>query len=332
MRPATSHRGVSGVQRITVAFIASPTVRAAARCAAFLECSRVSMRPSSLDRAQDASVLSLTTRPWWVRAIAQMLPRRSAARRDVDDQERNHLAAGDPAGDSQRRASVAKRPARLQLEQRAETEKIETPRVRVQRAQPRLAVADVQGERRMPARPAHGDLPPRAWSTASCRSSESNLQPVVRPDCATHRVGALQRQDVVGSSEGPRRLAQRPDPRAGENRRRARVEPGHIRQRRGRREGERDEQSSHALDRSAPGAHGPEARLEPQSCLIAWIVAPMPGPVATPAVVETRVACAAVAIASRPGEYIASSNAAAVDGFPTAKTVVASPPEIDVEM
>ena len=57
----------------------------------------------------------------------------------------------------------------------------------------------------------------------------------------------------------------------------------------------------------------------------------MPGPAAAP-VVDARVALAAVAIDSRPGEYIASSNAAVVGGCPTAKTVVANPPENEVEM
>src|ERR1051325_5552202 len=60
----------------------------------------------------------------------------------------------------------------------------------------------------------------------------------------------------------------------------------------------------------------------------------MPWPVTAeaPFVFDARVACAAVAIARRPGEYIASSKAALVAGLPTAKTVAARPSEIEAEM
>jgi hypothetical protein len=61
-------------------------------------------------------------------------------------------------------------------------------------------------------------------------------------------------------------------------------------------------------------------------------VSPVPGPLATPEEVAKRVACAGVAIDSRPGEYIASSNGAVVGDLPTAKTVAADPPENEVEM
>jgi hypothetical protein len=61
------------------------------------------------------------------------------------------------------------------------------------------------------------------------------------------------------------------------------------------------------------------------------VPSPVIGP--APAVLDGRVACGAVAIGSLlVGAYIPSSKVVPVCGNPTATTVVAVPPEIDVEM
>ncbi|TML56684.1 MAG: 2-phosphosulfolactate phosphatase [Actinobacteria bacterium] len=69
-----------------------------------------------------------------------------------------------------------------------------------------------------------------------------------------------------------------------------------------------------------------------QSFFSAWCVSPVPTAPKVPALLDTCVACAALATDRRPGEYIASSNAAVVASWPTAKTVVALLPENEVEM
>jgi hypothetical protein len=72
-----------------------------------------------------------------------------------------------------------------------------------------------------------------------------------------------------------------------------------------------------------------------ESFLSAWWVSPVPSPVigSAPAVLDGRVACAAEAIGSLlVGAYMPSSNVLPPCGSPTATTVVAVPPEIEVEM
>src|SRR2546423_641009 len=80
---------------------------------------------------------------------------------------------------------------------------------------------------------------------------------------------------------------------------------------------------------AAVGARAPEGARASlgQSFFSAWCVSPVPTAPNVPALLATCVACAAVATDMRPGEYMASSNAAVVASCPTAKTVVAFPPE-----
>ena len=58
----------------------------------------------------------------------------------------------------------------------------------------------------------------------------------------------------------------------------------------------------------------------------------MPTAPNAPVVLAACIACAALATGKRPGEYMASLNAAPVASRPTGKSVVAMPPENEVEM
>src|SRR5689334_24994410 len=86
--------------------------------------------------------------------------------------------------------------------------------------------------------------------------------------------------------------------------------------------------------RPPPGHAPPEGRApcRRQSARNALCVSPVPTAPNVPVLTAACSACAALATGRRPGEYRASLNAVVAASRPIGKTVVAIPPENEVEM